>query len=141
MASALWPRPDHEWSDPPVDVAATGTVRSDAIAAQPATARPATKTGHGNTPGRSPATRAGALATKLPTTSNPPATAANTRTKLTRGIPPAPTCRAASNPKPMRHPLTAIGAQTGPAHGTGIRKRTSHVTGEWGQPMKTHSQK
>ena len=31
------------------------------------------------------------------------------------------------------------GAQTGPIQGTGMRKSTSHVPGEWGQPTKIHS--
>jgi hypothetical protein len=36
--------------------------------------------------------------------------------------------------------LTISGASTGPIHGTGIRKSTSQVSREGGQPSRNHGQ-
>jgi hypothetical protein len=91
---------------------------------------PTAKTGHGNQPGSPPLISDGAFAVKLPTTSNPPATAPRAWPALTLGRLPRLARRAAANPNPLRQALTATGAHTGPAHGTGIKKRTSHVFGE-----------
>ena len=96
---------------------------------------PAAKTGHGNQPGNPPASSTGAFAAKLMTTRRPPATDAASRIRPIAGTRPTRTRYAAGSPAATSAPLTATGAQTGPAHGTGIRNRTSHVSGECGQPI------
>ena len=121
--------------------AASRDPRSAVAAPHAARAMPAAKIGHGKSVGTPPSSSSGAFQQKATTTITPaarvPRRAGRAPTRTGR---PARRRAAAARPNPTSARLTATGAQTGPAHGTGMRKSRSHVASEGGQPTKTHSQ-
>lgn len=105
-----------------------------------ARAMPAAKISHGKSVGMPPSSRSGAFQQKARITTSPPRIPAATCARPARTGAPARRRAAAASPNPTSATLTATGAATGPAHGTGIRNSRSHVPSEDGQPMNTASQ-